>query len=148
MFCIWLIDLWYISWIFYFLLYNICSRLYLAFVLFYSGRDRCNLYPLVCLSVSLLCFLWLWPVLVKDPCAGFGHLCWGGWQVGMVWGLWWGLGSPGRAYPNRFSLSPSSHSGHWTLILCFGTLEPQMHWCMDRTKVMAILLFTYLHIRE
>ena len=127
---------------------NCCVILLVAFVLFLSRRGRSSLSTLVCLSGALLCFLWSWPAFVKDSCTGFRCMRWGGWGVGMVWGFWWGLGSPGRAYLNRFSLAPSSHCGRWKLILCKGTLEPWMHGCVAHTKVMEILLLKCPHVHE
>ena len=66
-----------------------------------------------------------------------------------VWGrvitliiLWVSL----RAYLKRLILVPSSHCGYWTLILCAVTLEPLIHRCVDRTKVMAALFLTYLRV--
>ena len=53
-----------------------------------------------------------------------------------------------RAYLNRLIPVPSSHCWGWTLILCVGTLDPQMHRCVARTKLMAILLFTYPHVLD
>ena len=47
-----------------------------------------------------------------------------------------GLGVPQRSYLNRFIMALSSHYGRWTRILCTGTLNPWMHRCAARTKVM------------
>ena len=54
-----------------------------------------------------------------------------------------GLGISQRAYLNRLSPVLPCHCRRWTLILCAGTLDPQMHRCVARTKVMAILLLNY-----
>ena len=51
-----------------------------------------------------------------------------------------------RTYVKRLILVTYSHFGRRTLILCDVTLDPQMHRCVDRTKVMVILLLTYLHV--
>ena len=57
-----------------------------------------------------------------------------------------GLGVPWRAYLNRLITESSSQWGGLMLILCTVTLDPWMHRCVDHTKVMAILLLTYLHV--
>ena len=57
-----------------------------------------------------------------------------------------GIGVPRSAYLNMLILAPSYHCGHWTLILCSGTLEPRMHRCMACIKVMEILPLTYPHV--
>ena len=49
-------------------------------------------------------------------------------------------------YLKRLSQAPSSHCGRLTLILCASTLDPRMHRCVARTKVMANLLLTYPHV--
>ena len=59
-----------------------------------------------------------------------------------------GLGISQRARLNRLIPAPSYHCGHWTLILCAGTLDPWMHRCVACTKLMATLLLTYPHILE
>ena len=51
-----------------------------------------------------------------------------------------------RAYLNILILAPSAHYRRWTLILCAGTLDLQIHQCVARTKVMATLILTYLHV--
>ena len=50
------------------------------------------------------------------------------------------------AYLNNSRPAPSSHCGLCTLILCAGTCDPLMHRCVARTKVIAILLFTYPNV--
>ena len=59
-----------------------------------------------------------------------------------------GLGFYRRTYLNRLILALSSHYGRCTLILCAGTLDPRMHWCVACTKVITILLLTYPHVLE
>ena len=74
--------------------------------------------------------------------------------TGIAKGVWGVVRtSPGsriswRAHLKRLSPVPSSHCGRWTLILCTVTLDPWMHWCVARTKVMSSLLLTYLHVLE
>ena len=58
-------------------------------------------------------------------------------------GVFWG-----RAYHRFFIRSVSSHLWCCTLIQCAGTLEPRIHWCVARTKVIPILILTYPHVRE
>ena len=80
-------------------IYNSCIRLYLDYVIFSSRGDRCTLSPLVCLSGSLIWYIWSWPDTwwgpLLDPCARFGHLRWCSWGVGMVWRILLVLASPG-----------------------------------------------------
>ena len=106
-------------------------------------------FPLLCalmaLSVALFCCgLPLFWVSVTDSfvCAGVVEV------LGWCGGILWGLESPGSAYLNRFSPAPFFHWGKCTLIRCAGTLESRMHQCVACTKVMAILLLTYPHVRE
>ena len=60
----------------------------------------------------------------------------------------YGLRISQHAYLKRLIPSPTSHCGRWTLILCAGTLDPQMHRCVSRIKVMATLLLSYPHVLE
>ena len=69
----------------------------------------------------------------------------GGWGVEWVGG-WFVV--VGRAYLNSATPALSSHCGLCTLILCAGTRDLLMHRCVARTKVILILLLTYLHIFE
>ena len=50
------------------------------------------------------------------------------------------------AYWKRFSPAPPYHSRRCRLIRYSGTMDPHMHGCVDRTKVMEILLLTYPHV--
>ena len=59
-----------------------------------------------------------------------------------------GLGISQRSYLNRLTPTPFSHCRRWTLILCAGTLDPWMNRCVERTKLMAIILLTYPHVME
>ena len=72
-------------------------------------------------------------------CTGMAKGAWGGVRTSS------GLRISRRAYLKRLSPAPSSHCGRWMLILCAGTLDPRMHRCVARTKVMAILILTYPH---
>ena len=120
-----------------------------------SREDRCTLSPLVvawsgavgsllpvllpcggtcavvvpCVFVFLLSFV---PLFI--PNSGVG---WGFWVAGVC-----------CSYLNSANPAPSSHCGLCTLILCAGTRDPRIHRWVARTKVMAILLLTYLHVFE
>ena len=73
---------------------------------------------------------------------------------GMAKGVWGrlktssGLWKSRCAYLKRLSPSTSSQCRRWTLILCAVTLDPLMHQCVDRTKVMSNLILTYKHVLE
>ena len=86
-------------------------------------------------AVSSLCLWWL--VVVGGCMHGIGELGGVGWFC-----------EPWSAFLNRFSPAPSSHCGRCTLIRCAGTQDPRMKWWVTRTKVIAILLLTYLHVFE
>ena len=73
------------------------------------------------------------------PCFVLSPLCL--WRLVVVGGCM-------HAYLNRFSPAPSSHWGRCTLIRCSGTRDPRMQRWVARTKVIAILLFTYPHVLE
>ena len=51
-------------------------------------------------------------------------------------------------YMKRLIPALSSRCRRWTLILCAGTLDPQMQQCVARTKFMVILLLAYPHVLE
>ena len=53
-----------------------------------------------------------------------------------------------RAYLKRLRPALSSQWRRWTLILCTGTVDPRMHRCVARTKLMATLLLTYPNFLE
>ena len=78
-----------------------------------------------------------------------GWRCWtglfGGNEVSKEVGFLW---YPWHAYLKRLSPAPSSHWGLCTLIRCAGTRNPRMQERVARTKVIAILLLTYLHVLE
>ena len=59
-----------------------------------------------------------------------------------------GIGISWRAYLNRLIPAPYYHCRRWRLILCAGTLDPPMHRCVSRTKVMEILFLTYPYVIE
>ena len=67
--------------------------------------------------------------------------------IGVSGGVVW-LCDPWRDYLNRFSPAPSSHCGRCTLIWCAGTWDLSMQPWVEHTKVIAILLLTYLHVLE
>ena len=77
-------------------------------------------------------------------CVGIGR------QARYMWGsLGWkstGFEDFPGAYMKRFISSPSSHCGRCKLILCAITLYPPMYRCVAHTKVMEILILTYLHV--
>ena len=105
------------------------------------GAPSCDLYCkvgstsyLLVLSFILLCRL--------RPSSPMSLRVWGGVGDSL------GLGITRHAYLNRLSPTLYYHYGLWTTILCTGTLDPHMHRCGARTKVMAILLLTYLHVVE
>ena len=50
--------------------------------------------------------------------------------------------------PEKVDTSASYQGGRWMLILCAGTLDPRMHRCVARTKVMTFALLTYPHVLE
>ena len=47
-------------------------------------------------------------------------------------------------------MSTRAHSDtvNFTLIQCTGTLDPRMHRCVERTRVIDILILMYLHVLE
>ena len=76
----------------------------------------------------------------KDFYPGMSKGVWG--KMRTLSGIWisW------RACLKRLSAAPSSNCKCWTLTLRSGTLEPLIHRCVVRTKVMANLLLTDLQI--
>ena len=51
-------------------------------------------------------------------------------------------------YRKRFNPTPYYHCESCTLIRCAGTLEPWMHGCVARNKVIEILLLMYPHVLQ
>ena len=117
----------------------------------YSRWDRCILSPLVFRGWSARFSIWYYmcnqmlagDLFVVDMLAysvrpnvseGLGGL-----EVSLY------LGFSRNAYSNRLSPAPSSHCRWCALILCAGNLDPLVHLCVARTKVMAILILTYLN---
>ena len=61
---------------------------------------------------------------------------------GGVWFVVW------STYLNSASPALCYQCGLCTLILCTGILDPLMHRCVARIKVIEILLLTYPHVFE
>ena len=59
-----------------------------------------------------------------------------------------GLGISWHAYLNRLIPELSSDCRFWTLILYASTMDPHIHLCVARTKVMVILLLMYPQVLE
>ena len=57
-------------------------------------------------------------------------------------------GSLRRSYGKRFIPAPSSHYGCCTLIRCSVTLEPRIHRCVVRHKVVVIRILMYHHFLD
>ena len=53
-----------------------------------------------------------------------------------------------RAYLKRLIPDPYSHCRSWTLILCASNLDPRIHQCVARTKVMSTTILRYPHVLE
>ena len=88
-----------------------------------------------CFVVSLICLWWL--VVVGRCLRG----------IEVSGGVGW-LCEPWRAYLKRFSPAPFSHWGRCTLIRCVGTQDLCMQRWVARTKVIEVLLLTYLRVLE
>ena len=124
---------------------------YDASVLSTSMEDRCilSLLNMVCSGLALWVSTVKWPLCRCRPFCLFSCTRRLGSNRGCGGGVGWG-GCIGvciaNSYLNSASPSPSSHCGLYTLILCAGNRDPRIHWWLDRTNVIAILLLTYPHI--
>ena len=96
----------------------------------------CTIYGPVCTAICLmvLSFSFMFRISLSDPM---------GWGGGLAW-----YGDLMARLPEQVEPGAILPLKHCTLILCTGTLDPHMHRCVARTKVMVILLLTYPHALE